>query len=78
MSCGLGAIILVLMLVKLDSENVSAESNRLREDLVRLEATETDLSARITALLRDKAVSAEEVEARAAELALREDPVVGR
>ncbi|MBT4772693.1 MAG: VWA domain-containing protein [Rhodospirillaceae bacterium] len=69
MSCGLGAIILVLMLVKLDSENVSAESNRLREDLVRLEATETDLSARITALLRDKAVSAEEVEARAAELA---------
>jgi len=69
MSCGLGAIILVLMLVKLDTDNVSAESDRLREDLARLEATETDLSARITALLREKAVSAEEVEARAAELA---------
>ena len=69
MSCGLGAIILVLMLVKLDSDNVSAESDRLREDLVRLEATESDLASRITALLRDKAVSAEEVAARAAELA---------
>jgi len=69
MSCGLGAIILVLMLVKLDADNVSAESDRLREDLARLEATETDLASRITALLRDKAVSAEEVAARAAELA---------
>lgn len=69
MSCGLGAIILVLMLVKLDTDNVSAESDRLREDLARLEATETDLAGRITALLRDKAVSAEAVAARAAELA---------
>ncbi len=69
MSCGLGAIILVLMLVKLDTDNVSAESDRLREDLARLEATETDLAVRITALLRAKAVSAEEVAARAAELA---------
>ncbi|MEP4379820.1 MAG: vWA domain-containing protein [Alphaproteobacteria bacterium] len=69
MSCGLGAIILVLMLVKLDTDKVSAESDRLREDLARLEATETDLAARITALLRDKAVGAEAVAARAAELA---------
>ncbi len=69
MSCGLGAVILVLMLVKLDTDAVSAESDRLREDLARLEATETNLSARITELLKDKAVSAEEVAARAAELA---------
>ncbi len=39
MSCGLGAVILVLMLVKHDVEHVSDESERLTADLERLKKT---------------------------------------
>ncbi|HCP00339.1 MAG: hypothetical protein CL573_08565 [Alphaproteobacteria bacterium] len=68
MSCGLGAIILVLMLVKLDTESVSVESDRLREDLTRMEATEADLNAKITAVLQANTITSEKFDARAAEL----------
>ena len=55
MSCGLGAIILVLMLVKHDVEHVSDESESLTSDLERLQSTEEELSAKVVSALRAKA-----------------------
>jgi hypothetical protein len=69
MSCGLGAIVLVLMLVKHNVEHVSPESERLEGDLARLEAVETDLGSKIVALLQVKAATAGEIAAREAALA---------
>lgn len=68
MSCGLGAIILVLMLVKHDIEHVSDESERLTADLERLTKTEEDLSAKVVNTLRAKAVTAGQVEALESEV----------
>ncbi len=68
MSCGLGAIILVLMLVKHDVEHVSDESERLTADLERLKETEEQLSAKVVNTLRAKAATTGEVEALEAEI----------
>jgi hypothetical protein len=69
MSCGLGAIVLVLMLVKHNVEFVSPEDDRLEAELTRLEAVETELGSRIVALLQDRVATAGEIDAREAELA---------
>ncbi|MDE0780694.1 MAG: VWA domain-containing protein [Alphaproteobacteria bacterium] len=63
MSCGLGAIILVLMLVKHDVEHVSDESERLTADMERLKKAEEQLSAEVANTLRSKAATTGEVEA---------------
>ena len=55
MSCGLGAIILVLMLVKHDVAHVSDERERLTSDLERLQKAEEDRSAKVVSALRAKA-----------------------
>jgi len=68
MSCGLGAIILVLMLVKHDVEHVSDESERLTADLERLQQTESDLSARVVGALRAKAATTGQLEALESEI----------
>jgi hypothetical protein len=68
MSCGLGAIILVLMLVKHDVERVSNESERLTADMVRLKKTEEKLSARVVNTLRTKAATTGKVEALESEV----------
>lgn len=69
MSCGLGAIILVLMLVKHDVQHVSDESERLTADLELLQQTEEDLSARVVGALRAKAATSGQVEALESEVA---------
>lgn len=69
MSCGLGAIILVLMLVKHDVEHVSDESERLTADLERLQQTESELSARVVGALRSRAATTGELEALESEIA---------
>ena len=68
MSCGLGAIILVLMLIQHDAEYVSDESERLTEDLERLKETEEQLSAKVVETLRAKAATMGEVETLEAEI----------
>lgn len=68
MSCGLGAIILVLMLVKHDVEHVSDESERLTSDLVRLQQTEAELSAKVVGALRAKAATTGQLEALESEI----------
>ncbi len=68
MSCGLGAIILVLMLVKHDVEHVSDESERLTSDLERLQSTEEELSAKVVGALRAKAATTGQVEALESEI----------
>ena len=68
MSCGLGAIILVLMLVKHDVEHVSDESERLTSDLERLQSTEEELSAKVVSALREKASTTGQVEALESEI----------
>lgn len=47
MSCGLGAVILVLMLVKEDVQSAHIEADLLQDDLARLERQETELRARL-------------------------------
>ena len=69
MSCGLGAIILVLMLVRHDVENVSVENERLTAELDRLRQTEEQISARIVGALRAKAATTGEIEALESEQA---------
>lgn len=64
MSCGLGAIILVLMLVKHNVEAPTTEDDRLGAELARLETVENELSARIVAQLRANAAAAAQAEAR--------------
>jgi len=68
MSCGLGAVILVLMLVKHDVEHVSDESERLTADLERLKKTEEELSAQVVDVLRAKAATAGDLEALESEV----------
>ena len=68
MSCGLGAIILVLMLVKHDVEHVSDESERLTSDIERLQSTEEELSAKVVSALRAKAATTGQVEALESEI----------
>ena len=76
MSCGLGAIILVLMLVKHDVEHVSDESERLTADLERLKETEEQLSAKVVNTLRAKAATTGEVEALEAETPKPQNPKI--
>lgn len=68
MSCGLGAVILVLMLVKHDVEHVSDEPERLTADLERLKQTEEELSAKVVDVLRAKAATAGQLEALESEV----------
>ncbi|MBO6783931.1 MAG: VWA domain-containing protein [Alphaproteobacteria bacterium] len=69
MSCGLGAIILVLMLVRHDVQNVSVESERLTAELDRLQQSEELLSAEVVGALRARLATMGEIEALESELA---------
>ena len=51
MSCGLGAVILVFMLVKHNVNSVNPESELLRADILRLELQETELQQTLEELL---------------------------
>jgi hypothetical protein len=75
MSCGLGAIILVLMLVKHDVAHVSDERERLTSDLERLQKTEEDLSAKVVSALRAKASTTGQVEALESEISRVQDEI---
>ena len=84
MSCGLGAVILVLMLVRQDPRNVTLEADRLAADLVRLERVERELGDRLAEIRQaaddagDEAAAQGEALGRArGELARRRAEIAG-
>ena len=70
MSCGLGAVILVLMLVKEDVQNTHVEADLLRNDLSRLQKEEKGLQARLAGVGAQNAAEAQRIEAVSQSLAL--------
>jgi hypothetical protein len=70
MSCGLGAVILVLMLVKQDVQSAHIEADLLREDMARLQAEETRLATELADVGERSAAEARRIEAASQALAL--------
>lgn len=75
MSCGLGAIILVFMLVKYNVGNASLEAELLQEDLKRLEAQATVLRTDIADAEAQETAVASQIDAVSAQISLTNDAV---
>ena len=63
MSCGLGAIVLVFMMVKYDVESAVVETDLLKNDLMRLEAQKYELRSMINAQAQAEGAAAGDVAA---------------
>lgn len=72
MACGLGAIILVFMMVKFNTDTSVPETERLRADLERLAATEQSLREAVSSTQDRTGDTAEEVRAVSTRLAAAE------
>lgn len=68
MSCGLGAIVLVFMLVKHNIGNVPAETDLLTEDVQRLELQQEELQQTLAQLQNTAQLEAEKIARKKAEL----------
>ncbi len=69
MSCGLGAIVLVFMLVKRDIEHTNVETGLLQQDLTTLQAQQSALEATINAKAQSEGAAADDVAAVSSRLA---------
>ncbi len=73
MSCGLGAVILVLMLIKEDVQTAHIESHLLRDDLARLQAEATDLQDRLSATAARNTAEARRIDEASRVISLTRD-----
>lgn len=78
MSCGLGAVILVLMLVRQEPRNATSEADRLAADLVRLERVERELGTRLAGIRRAAENAGDEAAERGEALARARDSLARR
>lgn len=75
MSCGLGAIILVFMLVKYNVGNASLEAELLQEDLTRLEAEATKIRTNIASAEAQETAIADQIDGVSAQIASTKDAI---